>query len=77
MDQTEAPASRRKPPATATPSTYGHRARRRLYPVPGWETPGWRRKNTGEGCQSGGRGENPALSRVVYVEEGGTCSEVC
>jgi hypothetical protein len=30
--ETEAPASRRKPPATATPSTYGNRARRRLYP---------------------------------------------
>jgi hypothetical protein len=32
--ETEAPALRRKPPATATPSTYGYRARRRLYPFP-------------------------------------------
>lgn len=30
--ETEAPAARRKPPATATPSTYRHRAHRRLYP---------------------------------------------
>src|ERR1700760_5174482 len=30
--ETEAPAVRRKPPATATPLTYGYRARRRLYP---------------------------------------------
>jgi hypothetical protein len=35
MAETEAPASRRKPPETATPSTYSHRARRRLYPLPG------------------------------------------
>ena len=28
-----AETSRRKPPATATPSTYGYRARRRLYPL--------------------------------------------
>lgn len=34
MAETEAPASERKPPATATPSTYSHRARRRLYPFP-------------------------------------------
>jgi hypothetical protein len=34
MVGTEAPAARRKPPATATPSTYGHRARRRLYLLP-------------------------------------------
>jgi len=35
MVETEAPASRRKPPATATPSAYSHRARRRLYPILG------------------------------------------
>ncbi len=35
MDENEAPASKRKPPATATPSTCGHRARRRLYPISG------------------------------------------
>ena len=34
MVETEAPAKRRKLPETATPSTYSHRARRRLYPTP-------------------------------------------
>ena len=33
MAETEAPATRRKPPETATPSAYSHRARRRLYPI--------------------------------------------
>jgi hypothetical protein len=33
MAETEAPASRRKLPVTATPSTYSHRARRRLFIV--------------------------------------------
>ena len=36
MAETEAPALGRKPPATATPSTYSHRARRRLYPTLPW-----------------------------------------
>jgi len=31
MERIEAPASRRKPPATATPRSYGHRADSRLY----------------------------------------------
>ena len=35
----EAPASRRKPPATATPTAYRHRASRRLYPGPWPSTP--------------------------------------
>lgn len=41
MVETEAPAARRKPPETATPSTYSHRARRRLYPqAAGWSDEG-------------------------------------
>jgi hypothetical protein len=45
--ETEAPAPRRKPPATATPSTYRHRARRRLYPI---------RHLSKLGCQVAGEG---------------------
>jgi hypothetical protein len=39
----------------------------------GWEALEGGREDTGEGCQSGGRGENPALPRLLFVEEGGTC----
>jgi hypothetical protein len=35
MVETEAPATQRKLPETATPSACSHRARRRLYPTPG------------------------------------------
>lgn len=34
MAETEAPATRRKPPVTPTSSIYSHRARRRLYLTP-------------------------------------------
>jgi hypothetical protein len=40
----------------------------------GWETPGGGLRGHRRGGPERGRGENPVLSRLLFVEEGGTCS---
>jgi hypothetical protein len=65
--ETEALASRRKPPATATPSTYDNRARRRLYPLPApnlltrFRSVRVLRKNGGRGDASSNKSSPEAL----------------